>query len=121
MHAGIRNTGAIAAAAQRQPDEVTKMKRRLKNWLLLAVVIPGFAAAASPSLQLRDLAAATGLTERQVQMIVGAHTAFAEYRTSYDWALQRFVRALGQQRYDALMAGREIVLDDGQRVAMVDH
>ena len=97
------------------------MKRRLTICLLLCAVIPGLAAAAGPRLELGDLAAATGLTERQVQMVVGAHTAYAEYRTSYDWARQRFVRALGVQRYNALMAGREIRLDDGQRVAVLDR
>ena len=97
------------------------MKRKLKNWLFLALAIPGFAAAASPNLQLRDLADATGLTERQVQMVVGAHTAFAEYKTSYEWARRRFVSALGEKRYNDLMAGREIELDNGRRVAMLDR
>jgi len=75
---------------------------------------------APPSTQISDLSAATGLTERQVQMVVGAHTAYAEYRTSYDWARRRMVQALGQARYEDLMAGRAIQLDNGERVAIND-
>jgi hypothetical protein len=72
-------------------------------------------AAQPPVAQISDLAAMTGLTERQVQMVVGAHTAYAEYLTTYDWARRRFISKLGEERYDDLMAGRVILLDNGQR------
>ena len=94
------------------------MTSKLKFCAFLIACAPGLAAAASPAANIRDLAAASGLTERQVQMVIGAHTAYAEYRTSYDWARQRFVKALGKDRYDELMAGREIVLDNGQHFAV---
>ena len=93
------------------------MKRRLESCLLALALTPGLALAAS-SLQVRDLAAATGLSERQVQMVVGARTAYAEYRTSYDRAEKQFIKVLGEERYRDLMAGREIVLDNGVRVAL---
>jgi hypothetical protein len=54
-------------------------------------------------------------------MVVGARTAYAEYRTSYNRVEARFIKALGEERYHDLMAGREIVLDNGVRVAMNDR
>ena len=51
-------------------------------------------------------------------MVVGAHTAYPEYLTSYDWARRRFIQTLGVQRYNDLMAGHEIVLDDGHLLAI---
>lgn len=96
------------------------MKRKLETCLLALALTPGLALAGS-SLQIRDLAAITGLSERQVQMVVGARTAYAEYRTSYDRVEKQFVKALGEKRYLDLMAGREIVLDNGVRVAFGDR
>jgi hypothetical protein len=96
------------------------MKRKIETCLLALALTPGLALAGS-SLQIRDLAAATGLSERQVQMVVGGRTAYAEYRTSYNRVEKRFVEALGEERYRDLMAGREIVLDNGVRVAFNDR
>ena len=96
------------------------MKRKLEICVLALVLVPGLALAGSPT-QVRDLAAATGVSERQVQMVVGARTAYAEYRTSYDRVEARFIKALGEERYRDLMAGREIVLDNGVRVAFNDR
>ncbi len=97
------------------------MNRKLTMCLLLIATSPGAAFAVAPVAKLSDLATVTGLTERQVQMVVGAHTAYPEYLTSYDWARRKFVHALGEQRYNDLMAGREIVLDNGQRLALTDR
>ena len=96
------------------------MKRKFEICLLALALTTGPALAGS-SLQIRDLAAATGLSERQVQMVVGGRTAYAEYRTSYDRVERHFVKALGEERYRELMAGREIVLDNGNRVAFNDR
>jgi hypothetical protein len=93
------------------------MKRKLETCLLALALIPGLALAGSPT-QIRDLAAATGLNERDVQMVMGAHTAYPQYLTRYDWARRRIVAVLGTERYDDLMAGREIQLDNGTRVAI---
>lgn len=97
------------------------MNIKTKACVILLTLAPGLALAGPPSTQIRDLSAATGLTERQVQMVVGAHTAYAEYRTSYEWARRRMVQTLGPQRYEDLMAGRAIELDNGQRVAFNDR
>jgi hypothetical protein len=93
------------------------MKRKLESCVLALVLIPGLALAGSPT-QIRDLAAATGLNERDVQMVMGAHTAYPQYLTRYDWARRRVVSVLGAERYNDLMAGREIQLDNGIRVAI---
>ena len=96
------------------------MNTRLMPCLLLAA-LPALAMAAPPVARLGDLAATTGLSERQVQMVVGGHTAYAEYLTQYDSSRRRFIRALGEQRYRELMAGREIVLDNGRHFALVQR
>jgi hypothetical protein len=119
INAGAWNTGALRLPAG-QPQEGEAMKRRLTICLLLAAAVPGLAAAGSNS-QIRELANATGLTERQVLMVFGPHTAYFEYLTSYDWARRRIVKALGTERYEDLMAGREIQLDNGQRVAVLGN
>lgn len=53
---------------------------------------------------LQSLASQSGLTVREVQMVLGAHTAYAEYRTSYDRAEAKLVRAIGQDRLDEIAA-----------------
>ena len=93
------------------------MKRKLETCLLALALVPGMALAGPPT-QIRDLAAATGLNERDVQMVMGAHTAYPQYLTRYDWARRRVINTLGEERYRDLMAGRQIVLDNGTRVAI---
>ena len=92
---------------------------KTKQLLLLALLAASPAlAGASTSSHLADLAAQTGLSERQVQMVVGAHTAYAAYLTQYDWARQRMIRTLGPDRYMDMMAGGEIRLDNGRRFSL---
>ena len=93
------------------------MKCKINTGLLALALVPGLVLAGSPT-QIRDLAAATGLNERDVQMVVGAHTAYPQYLTRYDWARRRVISVLGSERYKELMAGREIQLDNGIRVAI---
>ncbi|MFL6591843.1 MAG: hypothetical protein ACJ8GK_03940 [Luteimonas sp.] len=92
---------------------------KTKQLLLLALLVATPAlAGASPSSHLADLAAQTGLSERQVQMVVGGHTAYAEYLTQYDWARRRMISTLGPERYLDLIAGDEIRLDSGRRFSL---
>jgi len=81
---------------------------------------PGLAAAAG-RMQVDAVAHATGLTPSEVQMVVGARTPHPEYFTSFERAQRRMIQVLGQQRFHDLVAGHEIVLDDGQRVALVQR
>lgn len=58
----------------------------------------------------KQLADETGLTPRSVRMVVGARSGYAEYRVSFDRAQKQFRNALGEERYNDLMAGRRIEL-----------
>lgn len=88
--------------------------------LLLAAALPGIAVAGQRA-QIADIAQATGLTCSEVQMVVGARTPHPEYFTSYERSQRRMIQALGERRYHELMAGHEIVLDNGQRLALVER
>ena len=62
----------------------------------------------------KQLAAETGLTENRVRMVVGPHSGYAEYRVTFNRSQRQFRNALGEERYNDLMAGRRIQLDDQQ-------
>ena len=79
---------------------------------LAPVPISGYAA--TQEITVKELADYTGLSERKVAMVVGARTPYAEYRTSFNRVERQFKRALGEERYNDLMAGRRIQLDDQQ-------
>ena len=78
--------------------------------LLLAATMAAPACAGDKALA--ALADETGLSQQQVRMVLGPRTARAEYRTSYDRVERKFKAALGEQRYQDLLAGRTIVLHD---------
>ena len=80
--------------------------------------IPISGHAATQEITVKELADYTGLSERNVAMVVGARTPYAEYRTSFDRVERQFKRALGEERYNDLMAGRKIELYN-QRAASV--
>ena len=66
------------------------------------------------------LADETGLSKRQVKMVVGARSGHAAYLASYDQVQRKFVSAIGRERYTELLAGREVkLLNPGQRLASV--
>lgn len=66
------------------------------------------------------LADETGLTNRQVKMVVGPRSSHAAYLASYDQVQRKFVNVIGRERYTELLAGREIkLLQPGQRLASV--
>jgi len=87
---------------------------------VLFATLPGIAVAGQQA-QIADLAHATGLTCSEVQMVVGARTPHPEYFTSFERSQRRLIQVLGEQRFKELMAGRQIVLDNGQRLALVEH
>ena len=61
-----------------------------------------------------DLAQITGLSERKVQMIVGNRSSFAEYPYTYQRSLEKFVDAVGEVRYQMLISGHPVELQDEQ-------
>lgn len=97
------------------------MKHKLRAMLFLLVLAPAASLAAQGAgapIEVKQLARETGLDVRDVQMVLGARTAFAAYRVTYDRVATRFERALGKERYRDLMAGREVSFDDGVRVRL---
>ena len=88
----------------------------------LVIAIAAMAPAYAGSNDIQQLAEYTGLSERKVQMILGCHTCYAEYRYTYDRSLAQFKRALGEENFKDLMAGQPVKLDNGVevRVARVD-
>lgn len=58
----------------------------------------------------RQLADETGLTPQRVRMVVGARSAYGDYRVNFERAQKQFRTALGEERYNDLMAGRKIEL-----------
>ena len=98
------------------------MNRKLKGCVLAlaALVAPGMAIASNAQvLSAHELAQLTGVHERQVQMVFGARSQYAEYKTgAYDFASRKIADVLGEVRYNDLMAGREIRLDDGRLVSL---
>ncbi len=58
----------------------------------------------------RQLADETGLTPQRVRMVVGARSGYGEYRVNFDRVQKQFRTALGEERYNDLMAGRRIEL-----------
>lgn len=76
------------------------------------------AAAVNP---IKLLAQASGLTQRQVQMVLGTRTAFAGYVASYDAVDRHFWRAIGPEIYQHLKSQGELSPQDVQNLtAMVD-
>jgi hypothetical protein len=68
---------------------------------------------AAPALEqvtVRQLADETGMSPHRVRMVVGPRSGYAEYRITFDRAQRQFRNALGEERYNDLMAGRKIDL-----------
>ena len=80
--------------------------------VLFAVAMAAAALPASANEVVSSLSAETGLSQRKVQMILGNRTAYAEYPYTYQRSLAQFKRALGDERYQRLMAGRSIRVGD---------
>ena len=77
----------------------------------LAAVAPSAWAQEDP---VGDLTQITGLSERKVQMIVGNRSSFAEYPYTYQRSLEKFVDAVGEVRYQMLISGQPVELQDDQ-------
>ena len=84
--------------------------------LALALALFGTTATAQTTIDLDVLAAESGLSQRQVGMVFGAHSAYTEYRASYAQVKRRFIESVGQQRYEALLAAYK-AQQDGRKVA----
>lgn len=94
----------------------------MKARIIALIVASAFSAGASAQDDvIGALSRETGLSVRDVKMVLGARSGYAEYLAPYDQTHKRFVRALGKPRYLELMAGRRIeLLQPGQRLAYVE-
>ncbi|MEO8367421.1 MAG: hypothetical protein ABI538_14595 [Pseudoxanthomonas sp.] len=68
------------------------------------------AAPATEQVTVSQLADETGLSPHRVRMVVGPRSGYAEYRITFDRTQRQFRNALGEERYNDLMAGRKIDL-----------
>lgn len=97
------------------------MKVRIAGML---VALAAMAPAHAERNDVKVLADHAGLSERNVKMILGCRTCYAEYPYTYQRALTKFKRAIGEQNYEQLMAGQPVRLDNGiqvqVRVATID-
>lgn len=57
-----------------------------------------------------QLAQETGLSERNVRMVVGGRTAYAEYRVIFNRVDRQFKEAIGEVRYERI-TGRKLLSD----------
>jgi hypothetical protein len=115
------NCDVLPQPLRRSPlDQEYIMKAKIAGVLIaIAAMAPAHAERLS---DVRELAAYTGLSVRQVRMVIGTRTSFAEYPYTYQRSLEKFRKALGTENYEQLMAGRPIKLDNGieVQVASVD-
>ena len=75
-----------------------------------------FAAYTTPA----EIAAETGLTARQVSMVLGSSTAYPEFVTSYSRTYEKLQRALGDERLRQLLVANGI-RPRGQLLARVER
>lgn len=54
-----------------------------------------------------ELSRDSGLRERNVRMLLGARTPYAEYRCCYSRMLRQFKEAVGEEKYRRLVEGVE--------------
>ena len=101
---------AIAAPAAAQDSTVN------------LATVPIAAPEGSLRVTVRELADETGLSPHRVRMVVGPRSGYAEYRITFNRAQRQFKGALGEERYNDLMAGRKIELynQKATNVASVD-
>jgi hypothetical protein len=78
------------------------MEMKMQLLVALALGFGSAAASAAELLDLGDVAQRSGLTVRQVRMVLGAPTSFAEYRTSFRTSEHKVKQVLGEKAYREL-------------------
>jgi transcriptional antiterminator len=78
------------------------------------------AAGARESIDIQALAEQAGLSERQVRMVLGNPTSYAEYRTSYFIAYRRVMDVLGDENFRENLARTERIPPPEERVVIND-
>ncbi len=85
------------------------MNTRTASLMAAVLAVAPLAAHASDN-SVAQLAEETGLTERNVRMVLGARTPYPEYRVEFNRVQRQFKEAIGERNYDRLMRGESIVL-----------
>jgi hypothetical protein len=99
-----------ATPARAAPDRM-ETTMALRSLAFLTALAAAGAASAGPGASIERLAGETGLREREVRMLAGAPSAFAEYRTSYRRLSQDAARRGLDLRSLALIARHARELD----------
>jgi hypothetical protein len=79
-------------------------------------------AIAGEKTELNALAEVSGLTHRQICMLLHARTPYAESRYAYERIRTKFVKAIGEDQYRDMLAGKPVRFEraiDGRAVAIV--
>lgn len=76
-----------------------KMRTMVAAMLLVA---SGAASAGDRSVDVQAIARESGLSERQVRMVLGSPSGFAEYRTSFRNSERKLLAIYGRDRVEAL-------------------
>lgn len=98
----------------------------IATFALAAVATSASAASRYSSDEIRMLAESTGLSERQVEMIVAPRTPYANHPYLYDRGLEytlvlkKFERALGKESAGNFIAGKKIDFPLVQRTAALN-
>ena len=93
------------------------------RYLVLALAAAFSANAVAGEDIIGALADETGLTKRQVKMVVGPRSSHAAYIASFDQVERQFVNAVGRSRYKELLAQRDAApqaTKEETRIASVD-
>lgn len=85
------------------------MNARTASLIAAVLAIAPLAAYADDTVA--QLSRETGLSERNLRMVLGARTPYVEYRTQFDRVTWDLKRAIGNENYRRLMKGEEIVLE----------
>lgn len=78
--------------------------------------------ASGDNIEVKTLADISGLSQRQVRMLLHARTPYAESRYAFDRIEAKFVSAVGERQYRQLLAGEPVRFEqqiDGKLVAVV--
>ena len=78
---------------------------------LMAAVLAIAPLAAHADDTVAQLSRETGLSERNLRMVLGARTPYAEYRTQFDRVSWTLKRAVGNENYRRLLNGEQVVLE----------
>lgn len=78
--------------------------------------------ASGDNIGVKTLAEISGLSQRQVCMLLHARTPYAESRYAFDRIEAKFVNAIGERQYRQLLAGEPVRFErqiDGRPVAVI--